>query len=104
MAIQANPRVQNGALVTAQGTNVLFDITTNTVVKTTSGRVAKISVLVAGSAAGGVYDSKTVAGAAVTNQLAVIPNTVGVYNIDMPVSNGIVVEPGTGNTVTISFI
>ena len=101
--ITANPQVMNGALLTGQGSRTMLDITANTVVKTLAGRVVKVAVLVAGSAAGGVYDAKTVAGSSVTNQIAVIPNTVGVYSIDIPTFNGIVVEPGTGQTVVISY-
>ena len=104
MAIQANPQVQNGVLITGNGVRTMFDITAATVVKTTSGRVAKVSVLVAGSAAGGVFDTTTTASAAITNQVAVIPNAVGVYVIDIPCFNGIVVEPGTGQTVMVSYI
>jgi hypothetical protein len=99
--IQATP-VQNGVVITGQGNHTMFDITTNTVVKTVPGRIAKISVLVAGTA-GAAYDAKTVASAAVTNQLAVIPNVVGVYQVDMPVFNGLVIEPGAGQTVAISY-
>jgi len=46
MAITANPRVQNGALITAQGTQTFLNITSATVIKTTAGRVAKVSVIV----------------------------------------------------------
>ena len=104
MAIVTNPTVQNGALLTAQGQKTFFNITAATVVKTTSGRVAKISVIVAGSAAGSVYDAATTGAAAAANEIAVIPATAGIINIDFPVSNGIVVTPGTGQTLAISYI
>lgn len=104
MAITANPTIQNGAVVTAQGTKTFLNITANTLVKTGTGRVAKVSVLVAGSGAGSVHDSATVLAAATANELAVVPATVGVYNIDIPVSNGIVLKPGTGQTLVISYI
>lgn len=104
MAVTANPSVQNGASITAQGTKTFFNITAATAVKSTSGRVAKVSVLVAGSSTGSVNDSATTGGASVANQLAVIPDVVGIYNIDMPVSNGIVVTPGTGMTIAVSYI
>ena len=104
MAIVTNPTVQNGALLTAQGQKTFFNITAATLVKASSGRVAKVSVLVAGSVAGSVNDAATIVGAGAANEIAVIPATVGVYNIDFPVSNGIVLTPGTGQTLAICYI
>ena len=104
MAIISNPTIQNGALVTAKGTKTFFNITANTVVKATAGRVAKISVIVAGSGAGSVHDSATTGAAATANEIAVIPATAGVYDIDFPVSNGIVIKVGTGQTLAVSYI
>ena len=66
-------------------------------------RISHVHVLVAGSTAGSVNDSATIAGAAVANQVYAIPNTVGVYIIDFPMINGIVVTPGTGQTVAVSY-
>ena len=103
MAITANPSVQNGASITAKGTKTFYNITANTVVKATTGRVARISVLVAG-AAGGVYDAATVAAGTSANQIAVIPAVVGVYEIDFPVFNGIVLKPGAAQVLAISYI
>jgi hypothetical protein len=104
MAITSNPINQNGALITAQGTKTFFNITANTLIKAGVGRVAKISVIVAGSGAGSVHDSATIGAAGTANELAVIGATAGVLNIDMPVFNGIVVKPGTGQTLAVSFI
>lgn len=104
MAITSNPTIKNGAVITAQGTKTFFNISANTLVKATAGRLAKVSVIVAGDAAGTVHDSASIAGAGTANALAIIPNTVGVYNIDMPVSNGIVVKTGTNQVVMVSYI
>lgn len=72
-----------------------------TLVKNGAGRVYNVVVTVAGSAAGHIYDVALVAGT--TNPVFVIPNTVGVYTLNMPCSYGIVVAPGTGQTVIISY-
>jgi len=104
MAIVTNPTVQNGALLTAQGQKTFFNITTATVVKATAGRIAKINVIVAGSTNGSVNDAATTGAVAAANEIAVIPDVIGSYNIDFPVSNGIVITPGTGMTVSVSFI
>lgn len=104
MAITSNPTFKNGAVITAHGTKTFFNISANTLVKATAGRLAKVSVIVAGDAAGTVHDSASISGAGTANALAIIPNTVGVYNIDMPVSNGIVVKTGTNQVVMVSYI
>lgn len=76
-------------------------LTTATVVKASAGRVCTVSVIVAGSGAGTVYDG-TVAGAT-KNPVFTIPMTAGVYVVNIPTLFGIVVAPGSGQTVTVSF-
>lgn len=76
-------------------------LTTDTVVKDTTGRLCVVSVIVAGSAAGTVYDSATTS--STTKPLYVIPNTVGVYAVNIPASFGVFVSPGAGQKVTVSY-
>lgn len=76
-------------------------LTTSTVVKPTAGRLATVSVIVAGSATGTIYDSATTS--VTTKPLYVIPMTVGVVVVNLPASFGIFVAPGTGQTVTVSY-
>jgi len=108
MAITSNPINQNGALITGQGTKTFMNITSATLVKSGSGRVAKVSVI-APSTAGGqnaaVSDHATTSGINNSNLIAVIPDAVGVYNVDMPTVNGIVLVPGgAGQILAISYI
>lgn len=102
MAITANP-IRYNSVVVGFGTQTTANITAPTVIKAVGGRVAKVSVVVAGSAAGAVHNVATVAAAAAANQIAVVPDTVGVYDINMPCGAGIVVVPGTGQTLAVSF-
>lgn len=78
-------------------------ITTPTVLKSSSGRVAAISVIVAGSATGTVYDSANTS--TTTAPVYVIPNAVALtpYVVNMPVSKGILIVPGTGQTLSVSW-
>ena len=103
MAITSSPINQGGALITAQGTKTFFDISSATVIKSAAGRIAKVSVIVAGSTNGAVYDATSTSGNTAANQLAVIPEAVGTYLIDMPAFNGIVIAPGTSQVVTVSY-
>ena len=75
-------------------------ISTATVLKTGSGRVATVIVTTAG-AAGAIYD--TAAASSTANIIYVIPNTLGVYVLNFPVTNGIVVAPGAAQVVSVSF-
>ena len=78
-------------------------ISSATLIKGGLGRVAKVSVIVAGSAAGSVNDVGTAVGAVAGNQIAVIPNTVGVYDVNFPFFNGLAIVPGAGQTVAVSY-
>lgn len=80
-----------------------LEISASTYFQTSYGWVGKISVIVAGTTTGTVYDTTSVASAGVGNRLAIIPNTVGIYTINMPVNNGIVVTPGSGQIVAMSY-
>lgn len=86
------------------GTATTLSITAATVIKSSPGRVFTVSVVVDGSAAGGVYDNTATTGNTAANQIGVVPNTAGVINYNaMPTANGIVVVPGTGQTLAVSW-
>jgi hypothetical protein len=85
------------------GTVNTYEVTTSTYFATTIGWVAKVSVIVAGTTTGAIYDAASVATAGIGFRLAIIPNTVGIYTINMPVNKGIVITPGTGMIVAVSY-
>ena len=66
-----------------------------------SGRVAYVNVTVAGTTAGGLVDSNSAA--AISPVMAVIPDTVGSYFVNLPFNLGLVVVPGAGMTVSVSW-
>jgi|APFre7841882654_1041346.scaffolds.fasta_scaffold02802_5 hypothetical protein len=84
-----------------QGQQNKAAITAATLVKNGSGRVATVSVIVAGSATGNIYDSSSTT--VTSSPIFIIPTTVGITVVNIPVSIGIVVAPGSGQTVTISY-
>lgn len=85
------------------GISSLEGITTATVVKPSAGRVASVVVLVAGSAPGAIYDSASAASQ--TGKLWSIPNATQdePYVVNLPADSGILVVPGTGQTVSLSW-
>ena len=66
-------------------------------------KVAKVVVVVAGSAAGGVYDCAATGDAAAGNLVATIPAAIGVIALDWALATGLVIVPGTGQTVAVSW-
>jgi hypothetical protein len=76
-------------------------LTAATVVKPSPGRVALVSVTTAGSATGTIYDSATLANT--TRPMYIIPEAAGVTEFKWPFNYGILVVPGTGMTVAVSY-
>lgn len=84
-----------------QGSRNSGSLTSATLVNTGDGRIAQVVVTTAGSAVGYVYDTNSAS--STSNPVYAIPNTTGVYVVNMPLSKGLVVAPGTGQTVIVSY-
>ena len=84
------------------GTTNTREISAQTLVKTTAGWVATVSVVTAGSAVGYLYDTNATS-KLTGNKFYTIPNTVGVYQIQMPYNVGLVAVPGSGQVVAIGY-
>ncbi len=85
------------------GNATALDVSAATVVKSTAGVAVTVQVLTAGTTAGAVYDSTSTTGNSATNQVAAIPNVVGFVSVQMPCATGIVVAPGSGQVVAVSY-
>jgi hypothetical protein len=74
-----------------------------TIVKNTSGRIASVSVITAGSATGFVYDAVSLTDT--SKPIYVIPMAVSAqpYVVNFPLSFGLVVVPGSGQKITVSY-
>jgi hypothetical protein len=72
-----------------------------TQVFTGSGRLVALSVTTAGSAPGVAYDANNVA--STTSPVFDIPNAVGFVLLGIPLTNGLVIAPGTGQKVTAIY-
>jgi hypothetical protein len=83
------------------GTSSAANITVPTVIKAAAGRVVAVSVLVAGSTPGTIYDGATLG--AITRPLYPIPNTVGVFPVNLVAQYGILVAPGGAQAVTVGY-
>ena len=89
---------------TAGGSRTMLDITTSTLVLAGQGHVYRVFIAVANTAAGAIYDSATVAGISAANMIQEIPvgQTLPIV-LDAEVFNGLVINPGTGGTVTVTY-
>ena len=79
-----------------------LEMSTTTTLKTKAGWIANVAVIVAGSTSGFIYDTLNSANLTGT-RIYLIPNVVGVYVVNLPTNNGIVVVPGTGQIVSLGF-
>jgi hypothetical protein len=93
------------AFLNVNGVSTTEAITAPTVVKSSPGRVASVSIIVPGSASGMIYDS--VATGITAAPLWIIPNAVASdgepYKVNMATDSGILVVPGSGMTVTVCW-
>ena len=93
-----------GLRTSNSATSSALDISTATVVKASAGRVIRVSVITAGTAAGTVNDVATTGGVAASNEIAAIPAAVGILELEWPCANGITVTPGSGQVISVSYI
>ena len=89
------------AYINVNGSISATSITSATLLKTGAGRIATISVVASSATTGAIYDTNSASSTA--NKIGVIPATVGITIWNIPYTNGLVVVPGSGQTVTISY-
>lgn len=106
-AFKAAPQLASadGALLTGKGLKTALNkVAGASVVQAGVGRVAKVYVNTAPS--GGttqINDCATTGAAAAANLVCVIPNTVGIYDVDVPIGVGLCLTVGTAGVVSISY-
>lgn len=88
------------------GSNSVLNVTTTTVIKAAPGTLAKVVIVTAPSAAGGIYDSATTTGLGASNLIDSIGTGLAasyVFDLDWPCKVGITINPGTGGVMSVSF-
>jgi hypothetical protein len=87
------------------GDKATYNITAPTVLKVGPGRLGVVSMLNWGSAAGAIYDGASTAGNTAANQIGVLAtNAFATTEFNFPFTNGLVIVPGTGQAVSVSFL
>ena len=85
------------------GTQTSVTITAATVIFANAGYLVNFSVVVAGSSTGMIYNASTTANAAASNALCVVPNSVGITKVGQVFNAGLVVVPGTGQSINVTY-
>lgn len=100
-----NGSTVGGALIVGGAVSTKLGLTaaSTTLLKAGSGRVGRVAVTTLGTGTGAVYDSATTAGIGAANLIAIIPEAVGVTDIDFPYHNGLVVVTGAAMVASVSF-
>ena len=78
-------------------------ITSQTLVVNGSGILVAVSVVVAGTTVGTANDSLSTTGATAATAFLAIPNTIGVTQVGFRFTNGLVITPGTGQSIVVSY-
>lgn len=93
----------NNVKVNGDGWYSALNVTSSSVLKTSSGGVVRIIVNSAPAATGGIYDSATLGGANASTLIYTLPAAAGIYYLNFPTFNGLVVNPGQSGVVSVSY-
>lgn len=93
----------NQTLLRGQGTSTSQTVSANTAILTTKGYLVSVSVVVAGSSAGKIYNATSNTTALASNLLATVPNSVGVISLGLNYNSGLFIEPGTGQSLNVTY-
>lgn len=92
------------ALAAEVATVTTATVTASTFITAGKGRLLRVSVLVAGTTVGFVHNSQTPTGASAANALVAAPNTIGVYEAGLVFDSGLVIVPGTGQSLNVTYL
>lgn len=67
------------------------------------GYLVSVSVVVAGTTNGTAYNFASATSPAASSALMKIGNTVGIYTAGFQFSSGLVIEPGTGQSIVVTY-
>ena len=97
-ALSNNFKIEVGTITSAT-------VSVDTLVVTGRGKIANISVVTAGTTNGIVYNAAANIASLKTAdvKLLAIPNTIGVFQCGVLFTNGIVISPGTGQEVNVTY-
>ena len=78
-------------------------VTANTLVISGRGYLCRYSIVGAGSASGLIHNANSIANASASNALCATINTVGVYDVVAVFTTGLVIKPGSGQSINVTY-
>ena len=94
----------NNITLGAAGTVTSATVTSTTLVFVGAGRLVNVSVVVNGSADGFIHNASTTGGITASNALCATPSaSVGVYPCGQVFTNGLVIDPGAGQSINVTY-
>lgn len=78
-------------------------VSSDTLVISGPGRLVSFVVVDPGTADGAIHNSPSVAAVDISNQLCVVPQTAGIYPAGLNFKNGLVIIPGTGQYINVTY-
>jgi hypothetical protein len=91
------------ALLRGQGAYTSATVTGDTLVVSGRGYLVSFTVVVAGSAAGSIYNANSTTSPPAAQKLCVTGTTVGIYPAGLVFTNGLVISPGTGQSINVTY-
>lgn len=86
------------------GTTTSATVSASTVIVTGKGRLVSYTVVVSGSSDGGIHDLASTSGGTAANTLVPTDHTkLGVVVCGLEFQNGLLVTPGTGQSVNVTY-
>lgn len=93
----------NNITLGTAGTVTSVTVTATTLIFAGRGRLVSFAVVVPGSASGTIHNSATAGGISASNALCATPNTIGIYPSGQIFTNGLVIDPGAGQSINVTY-
>ncbi len=90
-------------ILRAQGNATSATVTSDTLVIAGRGFLVNVCVVVAGSTAGSIYNASSTTTTAAGNKLFSVPTTAGMYPLGQVFNTGLVISPGTGQEINVTY-
>lgn len=78
-------------------------VSTSTVIYSGAGRLVNVIIVSAGTTTGYIYNLASSSSPTIDNAIVPLPNVIGVYSIGAKFDTGIVVVPGSGQFVNVTY-
>jgi hypothetical protein len=90
-------------ILRGQGAYTSATVTADTVVISGRGYLVSWTVVVAGSSAGSIYNANSTTSPPASQKLCPVGTTVGVFPAGLVFTNGLLIVPGTGQSINVTY-